>query len=220
MKKRIVASMIMLIGVVISINADYHAEISSFGDYDMSGKTFFILSGDSRISNNDLEFQYYRDIITQCMLRNKAIPTNNYDSADVCILLDYDITDESYVATRSIPIWGPTGISSITTTQTTTGNVSGYGSSYGSASAYSSGNSAYGYGSGSSYGNVSGSSTTRTTQNYNYNYGVTGYREKSYKIDIYRRVFNLYAYDNKIREGEPIMLWRTNVISDGYKNDL
>ena len=212
--------MIMLIGVVISINADYHAEISSFGDYDMLGKTFFILSGDSRISNNDLEFQYYRDIITQCMLRNKAIPTNNYDSADVCILLDYDITDESYVATRSIPIWGPTGISSITTTQTTTGNVSGYGSSYGSASAYKSGNSAYGYGSGSSYGNVSGSSTTRTTQNYNYNYGVTRYREKSYKVDIYRRVFNLYAYDNKIREGEPVMLWRTNVTSDGYKNDL
>ncbi|MGM9831806.1 MAG: hypothetical protein ACI3Z5_07295 [Paludibacteraceae bacterium] len=206
--------------MMVAQNSKYIAEVSSFGDYPMCGKTFYIISGDSRISNNDLEFQYYRDIITQCLLRFKAIPTNNYDSADVCILLDYGITDESYVATRSIPVFGRTGISSITTTSTTTGNVSGYGSAYSSASANSSGNSASGYGNSSSSGHVNGSSTTCTTQNYNYDYGVTGYREQSYQVNKYRRVLNLYAYDNKNRDNEPIMLWRTNVTSDGRSNDL
>ena len=221
--KRILLILVSVLFTFVVSKAEqkrYVTEFSTFGDYDVAGKTFYVVSGDSKVSNNDLEFKYYVDIIKQCIMRYKGIPTDNYDEADFCILMDYGLTDESYVATRSIPIWGQTGIASVTTTSNTTANA--YGSSYGSASAYgySSGNSAYGSASGSSYGSAHGSSTTTTTQNYNYNYGVTGYREQSYTVTSYRRVLNLYAYDNKVREGEPIMLWKANAVSDGYSNDL
>lgn len=82
-------------------NGYYESEISSFGDYDMSGKTFYILSGNANISNKDLEFIQYRDIIAQCMIRKHAIPTNNQDIADVYILMDYDITDKPNADTYS-----------------------------------------------------------------------------------------------------------------------
>jgi hypothetical protein len=205
------------------VNAEstkYYTEFSTFGDYNMAGKTFYVIPGNSNISINDLEFKYYADIIKQCIIRDKGIPTDDFDNADFCVLMDYGLTDESYVATQSIPIWGRTGIASVTTTSNTTANV--YGNSYGTGTAYgySSGNSAYGTASGSSYGSAHGSSTTTTTQNYNYNYGVTGYREQSYKVTSYRRVLNLYAYDNKVREGEPIMLWKANAVSDGSSDDL
>lgn len=206
--------------IVNAESSGYVTEFSTFGDYDVAGKTFYVISGNSNISTNDLEFKYYADIIKQCIIRHKGIPTDDFDNADFCVLMDYGLTDESYVATQSIPIWGRTGIASVTTTSNTTANV--YGNSYGTGTAYgySSGNSAYGTASGSSYGSAHGSSTTTTTQNYNYNYGVTGYREQSYKVTSYRRVLNLYAYDNKVREGEPIMLWKANAVSDGYSDDL
>lgn len=82
-------------------NGYYKSEISSFGNYDMSGKTFYILSGNANISNNDLEFIQYRDIIAQCIIRKHAILTNNQDMADVCVLMDYGITDKSNTDTYS-----------------------------------------------------------------------------------------------------------------------
>lgn len=104
--------------VSFSQNDYIAAEVSSFGNYDMSGKTFYVLSGNSNITNKDLEFIQYRDIIIQCMIRKNAIPTNNHDTADVCILMDYGITDKSYVATYGAPTWGISGIvlNSISTT--------------------------------------------------------------------------------------------------------
>lgn len=132
-------------------NGYYESEISSFGNYDMSGKTFYILSGNANISNKDLEFIQYRDIIAQCMIRKHAIPTDNQDMADVCILMDYGITDKSNPDTYSTVF----------------------------------GNSIY-----------------------------------SEKVSEFRRVLNLYAYDNQDRTNEPIMLWKTHISSDGSTNDL
>lgn len=194
----------------------YVTEFSSFGDYDMSGKTFYVESGNPEVSNKDPEFKYYAGVITQILLLNKAIPTDKFVDAEVCILLDYGISDESYIATRSIPIWGQTGISSITTTSNTRSRT--YGTVNGSATTYgsSSGATTYGTASGSTYG----SGTTTTTQNYNYNYGVTGFHDQSYKVEEFRRVLNLYAYDNKQRQGEPVVLWKLNATSDGSSRDL
>lgn len=130
-------------------NDDYYeVEVSSFGDYDMSGKTFYIMSGNKDVSNKDLEFLSYKDIVDQLLIRKKAILSYNQDSADVCVLMDYEIIDKSYV----------------------------------------------------------------TTQGQSIIY--------SYKKPEYRRVLNLYAYDNKDRSGEPVVLWKVNAASDGHVNDL
>ena len=133
-------------------NGYYKSDISSFGNYDMSGKTFYILSGNANISNNDLEFIQYRDIIAQCIIRKHAILTNNQDMADVCILMDYGITDKSNTDTYSRVLFN---------------------------------NSIY-----------------------------------SQKIPEFRRVLNLYAYDNQDKTNEPVMLWNTHICSDGFTNDL
>ena len=195
---------------IISIysNAYIVVDFSSFGNYDLNGKTFYIESGNPAIKSNDLEFHFYRDIFTQMLIRHKAIPTKDVRTADMCILLDYAITDRSYQAIVSKPVWGETGISSITTSTTTTENASG------SANAYGYGNSVH------ANATTQGSSTTNTTQNIEYNHGITGYRHETQQVENYYRVINVYAYDNKNREGEPEMLWKINAESDGYKNDL
>ena len=36
---------------------------------------------------------------------------------------------------------------------------------------------------------------------------------------MFRRVLNIYAYDNK-QPNEDIMLWKTNILSDGSSSDL
>jgi hypothetical protein len=178
----------------------------------MANKTYYILPNNPKTSKNDLEFIYYRDIIKQVMVNHNAKYTTNMDSADVCILLDYAVTNESYIATRSIPVWGRTGVASVTTTSYTTGSANSYG--YGSA--YSTGNTVFA----NANVHTSGSATTTSTQNYDYNYGVTGYKQESYRVEQFLRVLNLYAYDNKIRDDEPIMLWKTSVYSDGASDDL
>ena len=167
-------------------NGYYESEISSFGDYDMSGKTFYILSGNANISNKDLEFIQYRDIIAQCMIRKHAIPTNDQDMADVCILMDYGITDKSYIANYSAPTWG---ISGIILSSTSTSIGLGY-------------------------------LTTTTTQTNGHSFGLTGLGVQSKKVPEFRRVLNLYAYDNQDRTDEPVMLWKTHISSDGSTNDL
>lgn len=213
-------AMANVLSVTLGQNTYFKTETSSFGKYDMNGKTYYILPCNSNLSANDLEFIYYRDIIRQVMLRHKAVYTNNMDLADVCILLDYAITEESYMATTSVPVWGRTGIASVTTTSRTTGNVYGSANSYGSGSANNLGSAVNANASVSTYVNAHGSSTTTTTQNYNYNYGVTGYREETYKVDQFLRVLHLYAYDNQVRQEDPIMLWKTSVYSDGRSDDL
>lgn len=167
-------------------NGYYEIEVSSFGNYDMSGKTFYILSGNKDVSNKDLEFLCYKDMVAQSLIQKNAILLSNQDSADVCVLMDYGITDKSYVATYSRPLWGLSGIvlSSVATT--------------------------------------SGLGFAKTTimSGSGFDFGIKGTSMHSQKVPEFRRVLNLYAYDNKDRSSEPIMLWKTNLSSDGYLNDL
>ena len=181
---------------------------NAFGNYNLKGKTFYVESGDPQIDSNDLEFQYYRDIITQMLIRQKAIPTKDYNNADMCVLLDYHLTDESYQAIESRPVWGETGVRSITTTSSTTGKATGR------ANTYLYGNSI------NTNANAYGKSTTKTTQEYTYNHGIVGYSQETVNVSNYNRVINLYAYDNQQREGNPIMLWKVNAESSGGSNDL
>lgn len=167
MKKIVVLMALVMTMAANAHGADiYEAEIQSFGNYDMTGKTFYVISANPNVSNNDLEFLDYKDYITQCLMLKNAIPCEDSDSADVCILFDYGVVDKSYVANVSIPIWGIT-----------------------------------------------------TTSRY-INTIVTGVLNSKEDIQDYRRVINLYAYDNKDRTSDPVMLWKTNIASSGISRDL
>ena len=165
--KKILFALALMMGAICVMGQDvYESEIQSFGDYDMKGKTFYVISANPNISNNDLEFLDYKDYITQCLILKGAILCENSDSADVCVLFDYGVVDKSYVANVAIPVWG-----------------------------------------------------IITTSRY-INTIVTGVLNTKENIKDYRRVINLYAYDNKNRTSDPVMLWKTNIASSGISRDL
>ena len=96
-------SLLFLLLVAISAFAEedptqFSTSVISFGNYNLTGKTFYVVSGNPDIKDNDIEFQYYADIIKQILIRNKATPTNDYINADMVVLLDYSIADASYQA--------------------------------------------------------------------------------------------------------------------------
>ena len=167
MKKVLFVLALVMGAVANAFSRDiYESEVQSFGNYNMVGKTFYVISADPKVSNKDLEFQDYKDYITQCLILKGAILCENLDSADVCVLFDYGVVDKSYVANVAIPIWGIT-----------------------------------------------------ITSRY-INTIVTGVLNSKEDIQDYRRVINLYAYDNKDRTSDPVMLWKTNIARSGISRDL
>jgi hypothetical protein len=184
---------LLVLALVMAVAANargadiYEAEIQSFGNYDMEGKKFYVISANPNISNKDLEFMDYKDYITQCLILKKAILCENSDSADVCVLFDYGVVDKSYAANVAIPIWGVTGSSSVTTTSSYVGR----------------------------YGSFLSSTTVSSSTK-----GVTGIVNINKNVEEYCRAINLYAYDNKDRSGDPVMLWKTNILSKGESRDL
>lgn len=72
------------------------------------------------------------------------------------------------------------------------------------------------------FGRTSIASTTTkgSTTTYNYNYGTTGYHYVQNNVDNYVRVINVYGFDNKRRDVEPIMLWKSNLVSEGSSDNL
>ena len=189
-----------------SVNSNrtrYQTSVNSFGNYNLQGKTFYLESGDNNIPSNDVEFREYANYVAKALKSVGAKEINDKKIADMCILVTYGISDESYVETVPLPIWGQTGISSISTTSNTSG------SAYGSASGI--GNSVY--------GSVQGKSSTNTTTRINPSYGITGFSSVDRKVTVFRRVLNIYAYDNSLTN-ETTMLWKTNIISDGRSSDL
>lgn len=97
----------------------YIGEVSSFGNYDMAGKTFYVQSGDASVGNTDLEFLKYKDILVQALVRKLAVPVDDQSSADVCVFLDYGQFEKSYVSTASTPVHGITSLSLSTIESTT-----------------------------------------------------------------------------------------------------
>lgn len=160
---------------------EYTTSVSSFGSYNVLGKTFFIESGDKSVSSTDVEFREYANYITNSLKLQGAKETTDKKNADMCILVNYGISDESYTETVPFPIWGQTGISSISTTSNITG--------------------------------------TNTTTRVNPTYGITGYTSVDRRVSQYCSVLNIYSYDNELNN-EPIMLWKTNLLSCGSSSDF
>lgn len=177
----------------------YQTSLNSYGNYNILGRTFYIESGDSKIPSNDVEFREYADYVAKSLKSEGSNETNDKKNADMCILVTYGISDESYSETVPIPIWGQTGISSISTTSNTTGSAISIGNSV--------------------YGSTQGSSSTNTTTRVNPTYGIIGYTSVDRKVTQYRQILNIYAYDNT-QTDVPTMLWKTNIISDGPSSDL
>ena len=182
----------------------YVSSINSWGNYDVKGKTFYIGSASPDVKSNDLEFKEYSTYLAEDLHMSGAILTDDYTNADICVLMNYGIADASYTELVPIPIFGPTSISSINTTSYTDG--SGYGT------AYSTGNTVFGYG--------TEHTTTNTNTSVNYHYGITGYHNVSRRVNNYDRYVNIYAFDNKDYSESPAMLWKTNIVSSGSSGDL
>lgn len=189
----------------------YEVEVNSFGEYDMNGKTYVIIPTNENIDENDLEFKEYSSYVKKILATAGARECSESLKADICVLMHYEIANQSYSETVSVPVWGKTGISSITTNTYSTGSSN----TYANASVSSYGNSAYG--SGNSYTN--GSSNTTSTTKVNYSHGISGFNNVERHVENYLRVLNLYAYENKTAE-KPVMVWKANIMSDGSTNNL
>ncbi|MCR5714803.1 MAG: hypothetical protein K6F98_07760 [Bacteroidales bacterium] len=192
----------------------YQTWVNSFGDYKLDGQTYYIAPGAAEVNATDPEFKEYADLLEKTLCLSGAQITTDKSSADMCILMNYGIFDKSYNEDDPVPIWGRTGISSITTNSTTT--ASAYGSASANANASAFGSTVYG--SASSYGSASGYSNTTTTTHVTPTYGITGIATINRHVNLYNRVINIYAYDNKSASHD--MLWKTNLVSDGNSSDF
>lgn len=177
--------------------------VNAFGNYDVHGKSFFIESGDPDIKRYDIEFQEYANYVARSLELQGAVLTEDREGADMCVLLNYGISDNSYVETVPVPIWGQTGISSITTTTTTAGSADGFAVQFGNLAV----------------GSVSAVSQSRSTTTVNPSFGITGYSQIDYKVSNFCRTMNIYCYDNH-QTVEPVALWKTLVTSCGGSSDF
>lgn len=220
MKKYLFISIIITLNNIISFGQGlrYNVQADGFGNYSIKNKSFFIVPADKTISMKDLEFKEYSSYVSAILQLEGAIEATDFNKADLCILINYTITDKTYTETVPVPIRGVVGSVSNTYTNTTQ-NTNTYGSIYGNtyASAYGNSANAQGYANGnvSSNQNTNTSSSTYTSPVY----GTIGYSNVSKTVTNYLRILNLYAYDNKITD-EPEMLWKVNIRSEGSGSNL
>ena len=67
---------------------------------------------------------------------------------------------------------------------------------------------------------IASSETKGNKTTYNYNYGTTGYHYVQNNVSKFLRIVNIYVYDNKTLDSEPVMLMKTNLESEGSSSDL
>jgi len=186
----------------------YVIAVDAYGnDSYLNSKTYILASGDSTVNESSLQYIEFSDYIRKILNSKGYIETTSWDDADLMIFFRYGISDpKTFQATRSVPMWGQTGVSSVNTTSQTTGSA--YGSVYGNSN--------------SAYGSASGNSTTTTRTNVNPTYGVTGYRQQTSTYTKYFRYVTLTAYDlNVYKENEKEKIaWNTILTSSGSSDDL
>lgn len=81
----------LLFAGVANAQTKYITSVDAVGDYDVTGRTFYIESGDPAVSNNDAQFQYYADCIAKVMARLKAYQVSDPAFADMRVKLKYYI---------------------------------------------------------------------------------------------------------------------------------
>ncbi len=156
------------------------ATYNTFGTYDFTGKHFYIIPADPEISPKDLEFKEYAQFVSALFKSSGAIEAQDPALAEVCVMINYRLTDHSYVEVVPVPIRDVVG-KVLKTEHTPDRGV------------------------------------VTTAENI---YGTVGYEDKVKEVRDFRRVLNIYAFDNLDYEDDPDMLWKCNIISDGSTNSL
>ena len=169
-------------------------EVDSYGEDSMlTKKNCFLYISDSTINTSDLQFQEFYGYVSKT-LKNKGYRiVDSIELANIIVFFNYGISDpNTQEYTRSVPVWGQTGISSTTTTGTVYVNP------------YSN--------------NIRYNQNSYNTPTY----GVTGYRAIQGTSTTYRRYLNLVAYDFDyfVKNNKEKRLWQTVITSTGFTGDL
>jgi hypothetical protein len=190
---------LMLFGCVTnqkSINniKRFDIEVDSYGEDSLITKKYcFLYISDSTINTSDLQFLEFYGYVSKILTDRGYRIVDTIEAANIIVFFNYGISDpNTQEYTRSIPIWGQTGISS----SRTTGNV--YISPYSN--------------------NIQYKQNTYNTPSY----GVTGYRTVQGSYTTYRRYLNLVAYDFDfyLKNNKEKRVWQTVITSIGSSSDL
>ena len=172
----------------------YVVEVDSYGeDSTLLKKDCFLYISDSTINTSDLQFQEFYGYIAKILTNKGYSIVDSIESANIIVFFNYGISDpNTQEYTRSVPVWGQTGISSTTTT----GNV--YVNPYSN--------------------NIQYKQNTYSTPTY----GVAGYRTVQGSYTTYLRYLNLVAYDFDyyVKNNKERRIWQTVITSTGPSNDL
>jgi len=85
--------------------------------------SYILASAQADITDGDLQFQEFSRYVERAFSAKGMKRTTDPDKADVVVLLSYGIGDpKTFQSSVAIPVWGPTGISSLNTTGRVIGN--------------------------------------------------------------------------------------------------
>ena len=184
---------------------------NAFGTYDFAGKHFYIIPASPDINPKDAEFKDYANHVASMFRYVGAIEVSDPEMAEVCVLIDYLITNESYIERIPVPIRKAVG--SVTSTHISTDKQQGsqsYDSQVNTKSIKSKTHE------GNSYAHGDYLATVAHRQIYE----TVGYKTEEREVNGYRRILNVYAYDNVDNDGDPDMLWKCNMMSFGSRSNL
>lgn len=184
---------------------------NSYGTYNIAGKHFYIIPGSPSIDPKDAEYKDYANHVASMLRCSGAMEVSDPTTAELCVLIDYCVTDHSYIEMIPVPIRKAVG--SVTTTHVHTDKqqrTETYDGKVDTKSIQSKTHSGNSYTSGD-YGATVAHRTI---------YDTVGYKTEEHEVVGFRRILNVYVYDNVDNDGEPDMLWKCNMMSDGSRNSL
>jgi hypothetical protein len=96
----------------------YHVTVDSIRGTDtLPGKNYVIVSGNSAIDTNDLQFREYAGYVARALTEKGMTLVDDISRADMEIYLTYGIGDaEQHVYSYAEPVWGQTGSETSATT--------------------------------------------------------------------------------------------------------
>ncbi len=149
----------------------------------------------------DLQFYEYAEYVDRILKKNGYIKVDTFLKSDFIIYLDYGISKpKSKTYLSETPIYGKTGISSIST--------------FGTSNSYINVN----------HNNINMNTLSDSTSFVNYNYGVIGYKTTKQQYTNYDRYIILWAknrarfFPSKLRKNS--LLWKMTITSTGSSGDL
>lgn len=210
--KRLFSTLVLLcLATGLFAATKVYVTTNSFGIYDFTGKHFYIIPGSPSIDAKDAEYKDYANHVGSMLRCSGAIEVSDPTMAELCVLIDYCITDHSYIERIPVPIRKAVG--SVTTAHVSTDKTQRT-ETYDSQVNTQKIKTKTHYGNNYTSGDYSAVVAHRTI------YETVGYKTEEHQIDGYRRILNVYVYDNVDNDGDPDMLWKCNMMSDGSRNSL